>query len=264
MCPPDFPVPLAWAAASNPLNWPEAWITFRQKTGDKEPREVPDRALTPANGRQRSLPSRKAQRDRIRRRGIAAVILLAVPVGAALGLFLWFSRDLPSTDDLMSVRPWVRTVLYDVRNRPIKAFYEEDRVIVPLDEMPAALIDAFIAVEDRQFYRHWGLNLFAIGKALAEDVVARKVVRGASTITQQLARNLFLTQEQTVTRKLKEAILAVRLERHYTKKEILSMYLNQIYFGGGAHGIEAAAQTFFGKSAKDLSVGESTLLAGLP
>ena len=192
------------------------------------------------------------------------MILLAVPIGLALGLFLWFSRNLPSPGDMVAVKPWVRTVLYDIKNRPIKAFYEEDRVIVPLDEMPQNLISAFIAVEDRQFYRHWGLNLFAIGKAVTEDVFARRWVRGASTITQQLARNLFLTQEQTMTRKLKEAILAIRIERHYTKKEILSMYLNQIYFGEGAYGVEAASRRFFGKHVSDLSLAECAMLAGLP
>jgi penicillin-binding protein 1A len=191
-------------------------------------------------------------------------MLLAVPVGLALGLFLWFSRDLPSADALVSVRPWVRTVLYDIKERPITAFYEENRVIVPLDETPPNLVNAFIAVEDRQFFRHWGLNLFAIGKAMLEDVMARRWVRGASTITQQLARNLFLTQDQTVTRKIKEAILAIRIERHYTKKEILSMYLNQIYFGEGAYGVESSARKFFGKPVSDLSLAECAMLAGLP
>ena len=207
---------------------------------------------------------RENSRQTLRRRRIALIVLLAAPVGLALGLILWFSTDLPSTDALVSVKPWEGTVLYDVKNRPIKAFYEEDRAVISLDEMPADLVSAFIAVEDRQFYRHWGLNLLAIAKALSEDVAARKVVRGASTITQQLARNLFLTQEQTLTRKIKEAILAIRIEHHYTKKEILSMYLNQIYFGDGAYGVEAAAHRFFGKGVADLSLAESAMLAGLP
>ena len=197
-------------------------------------------------------------------RWVAVVILLAVPLGALLGLFLWFSTDLPSPDALMSVRPWEGTVIYDIKNRPVKAFYEEDRAVVSLDEMPQDLLDAFIAVEDRQFYRHWGLNFFSIGRALVEDIIARRVVRGASTITQQLARNLFLTLDQTMSRKIKEAILAVRIERHYTKREILSMYLNQIYFGDGAYGVEAAARRFFGKSVADLSLAECAMLAGLP
>ena len=197
-------------------------------------------------------------------KAIAGVLIVCVPLGALLGLFLWFSRDLPSTDALVSVKPWTRTVLYDIHGKPIKAFYEEDRVIVPLDEIPQHLTNAFIATEDRKFYRHWGLNVFAIAKAISEDILARRIVRGASTITQQLARNLFLTQEQTLTRKIKEAILAIRIERHYTKEEILQMYLNQIYFGEGAYGVEAAARRFFGKHVSDLDLAECSLLAGLP
>jgi penicillin-binding protein 1A len=195
---------------------------------------------------------------------IVVVVMACIPVGLMLGLYLWFSQDLPSTDDLVSVRPWTRTVLYDVHGVPIKSFYEQDRVIVALDEIPQNLTDAFIATEDRKFYRHWGLNILAIGKAIFEDVVARSIVRGASTITQQLARNLFLTQEQTITRKIKEAILAIRIERHYTKEEILTMYLNQIYFGDGAYGVEAAARRFFGKPVGELTLAECSILAGLP
>ena len=133
----------------------------------------------------------------MRQHAIAAILIICIPTGLFIGFYSWFSRDLPSTDALVSVKPWTHTVLYDVHGHQIKAFYEEDRVIVPLDEIPQHLTNAFIATEDRQFYRHWGLNIFAIAKALAEDVVARRIVRGASTITQQLARNLFLTQEQT-------------------------------------------------------------------
>jgi penicillin-binding protein 1A len=162
------------------------------------------------------------------------------------------------------VKPWTRTIIYDAHGHPLKAFYEEDRVIVSLDEIPQHLINAFIAIEDRQFYRHWGLNVFAIAKAVTEDVMARRIVRGASTITQQLARNLFLTQEQTLTRKIKEAILAIRIERHYTKEEILTMYLNQIYFGDGAYGVGSAAIKYFGKQISELSLAEASLLAGIP
>lgn len=210
------------------------------------------------------MSQRNSSQPAVHPRWVALIILLAVPLGVILGLFLWFSTDLPSTDAVMSVKPWERTVLYDIQNRPIKAFYEEDRAVVSLDEVPQDLVDAFIAVEDRQFYRHWGLNFFSIGKALVEDILARRVVRGASTITQQLARNLFLTLDQTLPRKIKEAILAVRIERHYTKREILSMYLNQIYFGDGAYGVETASRRFFGKSVSELSLAECAMLAGLP
>ncbi|MGD9141591.1 MAG: PBP1A family penicillin-binding protein [bacterium] len=200
----------------------------------------------------------------MRRKTVAVAIAACFVVVGGIVLYSYFSRDLPSTDDLMDVKPWIRTVLYDINGKPIKSFYEQDRVIVSLDEVPQHVINAFIAVEDRRFYQHWGLNMLAIGKALYEDIVARRIVRGASTITQQLARNLFLTQEQTLTRKIKEAIVAVRIERHYTKDEILQMYLNQIYFGDGAYGVEAAARHLFGKPASDLTLAESALLAGLP
>jgi 1A family penicillin-binding protein len=198
------------------------------------------------------------------KKAYAILVLICIPLGACIGFYSYFSRDLPSTDDLMDVKPWIRTVLYDIKGRPIKSFYEQDRVIVPLDQIPQHLINAFIATEDRSFYRHWGLNLLAIGKALSEDIMARRIVRGASTITQQLARNLFLTQERTLTRKIKEAMVSVKIERHYTKDEILQMYLNQIYFGDGAYGVEAAARRFFGKPASDLTLAESAMLAGLP
>jgi penicillin-binding protein 1A len=194
---------------------------------------------------------------------VIAIVICAIAAGG-LGIYSYFSRDLPSTDDLMDVKPWIRTVLYDINGKPIKSFYEQDRVIVSLDDVPQHLMNAFIAVEDRRFYQHWGLNMLAIGKALYEDIVARRIVRGASTITQQLARNLFLTQEQTLTRKIKEAIVAVRIERHYTKDEILQMYLNQIYFGDGAYGVESAARQLFGKPASGLTLAESAMLAGLP
>lgn len=203
----------------------------------------------------------------MRKHVIAFVIIICIPIGLLLGLYTWFAKDLPSTEDLAAVEPWTRTVLYDIHGHPIKSYYEQDRVIVPLDNIPQHLSNAFIAIEDRQFYRHWGLNVFAIGKALMEDVMARRIVRGASTITQQLARNLFpshLPLEQTFTRKIKEAIVAIRIEHHYTKEEILSMYLNQIYFGEGAYGVEAAARKFFGKPVSDLSLTECSLLAGVP
>jgi penicillin-binding protein 1A len=203
----------------------------------------------------------------MRRHAIALVFIVCIPLGLVLGLYVWYSKDLPSTEDLAAVAPWTRTVLYDVHGHPIKSYYEQDRVIVPLDEIPQHLSNAFIAIEDRQFYRHWGLNVFAIGKALLEDIAARRIVRGASTITQQLARNLFpshLPLEQTFTRKIKEAIVAIRIEQHYTKDEILSMYLNQIYFGDGSYGVEAAARNFFGKPVSDLSLAECSLLAGIP
>ncbi len=201
------------------------------------------------------------------RKGIVLLILVCLPIGSLLGLYFWYARDLPSTDELVKVKPWTRTVLYDINGIPIRSYYEHNRVIVPLDEIPQDLTNAFIAIEDRQFYRHWGLNVFAIAKALMQDILARRIVRGASTITQQLARNLFpkhLPLERTLSRKIKEAIVAIRIERHFTKDEIMQMYLNQIYFGEGAYGVEAASRKFFGKHVSDLSLAECAMLAGIP
>ena len=137
-------------------------------------------------------------------------------------------------------------------------------MIVALDEISPNFVDAIIATEDREFREHWGVDVFAIVRAAMRNVRAGQVVQGASTITQQLARSLFLTTEVSLTRKLKEALLALRIEQTYSKDRILELYLNQIYFGEGAYGVEAAAQNILGKSASELDVSEAAFLAGLP
>jgi penicillin-binding protein 1A len=142
--------------------------------------------------------------------------------------------------------------------------YREKRDPVPLDIIPEYLKSAIITIEDRSFYQHSGVDLKGILRAVVKDVRARKFVEGASTITQQLAKTLFLTSEKSINRKIKEAILSFQIERRYTKEEILELYLNQIYFGSGAYGVESAAQIFFGKSVKDLSLAECALIAGMP
>jgi len=195
------------------------------------------------------------------------VVLGAIVVsgGAVFGAVQYFSRDLPSTARLEMIEPTVKTQVFASDGSPIGAFYVEDRVLVPLKDVPGYMRDAIIAVEDRKFYSHWGVDIFGIARALITNAVThRRRPHGASTITQQLARNLFDMYQVTISRKIKEALLAVRIERAYSKDEILEMYLNQIYFGSGAHGIEAAARVFFGKHARDLTLGEATLLAGIP
>src|SRR5436190_12110656 len=134
---------------------------------------------------------------------------------------------------------------------------------VPLRELPAYLPKAFLAIEDRRFYSHYGVDPFGIARAVAANVLHRGVSQGGSTLTQQLAKNLFLTQERTVMRKLQEVILSVWLERKYSKDELLDLYLNRVYFGSGAYGVEAAAQRYFGKSARNATLQEAALLAGL-
>jgi len=188
---------------------------------------------------------------------LLAVLGLAVVLEVA-------GRDLPSPAHLQAITPATKTRVLDRHGKLIGEFYRENRVLVRLEDTPKDLVDAFIATEDRRFWDHWGMDLAGVGRAVVKNILSFRVREGASTITQQLARNLFLTHEQTFSRKVKEAVLALRIEQSYSKDEILEMYLNQIYFGGGAYGIQAAARGFFGKGVKDLTLGECALLAGLP
>jgi len=175
-----------------------------------------------------------------------------------------YAKELPSLDMLESYKPNLVTRVYAADGALISEFFEEQRILVNLDRIPRHVIDAFIAIEDHRFYEHWGLDLYNIAAAIWANIKAGHIVRGASTITQQLARDLFLTRDISLERKIKEALLAIKIERHYTKNEILNFYLNQIYFGHGSYGIEAASRRFFGKSAADLNIAEAALLAGLP
>ena len=134
---------------------------------------------------------------------------------------------------------------------------------VALKDLPPYLPKAFIAIEDRRFYSHYGVDPVGIARAAVANVLHRGVSQGGSTLTQQLAKNLFLTQERTMARKLQEVELALWLERKHSKNEILELYLNRVYFGSGAYGVEAAAQRYFGKSAKNVTVAEAAMLAGL-
>ncbi|MGM0838707.1 MAG: transglycosylase domain-containing protein [Bacillota bacterium] len=156
------------------------------------------------------------------------------------------------------------TTLVDEEGKPITKLFFEDREIVTLDRIPEHVQHAFVAVEDQRFYEHRGIDVRAIGRAVYRDVVTRSKAEGGSTLTQQLAKNIFLTNEKSWLRKTKEAVIAINLERRYTKGEILEMYLNQIYFGHGAYGVEAASKFYFNKSAKDLSVDQGAMLAALP
>ncbi|MBA2879967.1 penicillin-binding protein 1A [Desulfosalsimonas propionicica] len=197
-----------------------------------------------------------------------AVILLLIcgvmSVFAAAGTYIYFSRDLPKISSLEDYQPSVVTTFYSEDDRKIAEFYKQRRIVVKLSEMPKHLIQAFVATEDARFYEHEGIDLYSIMRAFFKNLEAGTIVQGGSTITQQVAKSFFLTPERSYTRKLKEAILAYRIDRHFTKDEILFLYLNQIYLGHGAYGVEAAAQNYFAKSAEELTIGESAMLAGLP
>ena len=139
----------------------------------------------------------------------------------------------------------------------------KNRALADINEIPHYVVDALISTEDKKFYSHWGIDPIRILSAMAIDIIHLRPKEGASTITQQLARNLYLSQEVTLTRKVREAITAVQIERTYTKQEILAMYLNDVYFGRGAYGIESAAQLYFDESSSDLTLPQAALLVGM-
>lgn len=172
-------------------------------------------------------------------------------------------HGLPSLEELENPRPELATRVLSADGQVIDQFYLKNRSPVKLKELPHYVVQALIATEDKKFYSHWGIDPVRIVKALIIDIVHMRVVEGASTITQQLARNLYLNQNITLTRKIREAITAIQIERTYTKREILSMYLNDVYFGRGAYGIESAAQLYFDEPASQLTLPQTAVLIGL-
>ena len=190
--------------------------------------------------------------------------LTAVLIGGAAGFLAFSVWDLPEVRTLEEYKPSITSRVYSDDNKLLAEFFLENRTPVSLADVPPLLINALIATEDTRFYSHHGIDPRGIVRAFIRNIRAHKVLEGGSTLTQQLAKVLFLTPERSYTRKLKEMALALRIEQRYTKQEILSLYLNQIYFGSGAYGVESAAQVYFGKSVKELGLSECALLAGLP
>lgn len=186
------------------------------------------------------------------------VIIVGLLMGGVLGLII--GCNIPTEPP----PPKAATILYDVKEKEVARLFQENRIPVTLDRIPQTMKDAIIAVEDREFYKHRGINFRSIARAILVDIRERDFRQGASTITQQLARNALLTQKKTITRKLKEVFIAFNLERNLTKDEILEKYLNQIYFGHGAWGVETASQVYFNKHIWELKLEQFALLAGLP
>lgn len=195
---------------------------------------------------------------------IFLVVLCGMILGIPGGILIAITRDLPEIRSLESYKPSSVTRIYSADHTLLSELFLEKRDPLPLHRIPRHLIQAILSIEDKSFYQHSGVDLKGIVRAIYKDLHARKLVEGASTLTQQLAKTLFLTSEKTLVRKLKEAILAFQLERRYTKDEILELYLNQIYFGSGAYGVNAAARTFFNKPVEQLTLAEAALIAGMP
>jgi penicillin-binding protein 1A len=188
------------------------------------------------------------------------VILLAVLFSAYI---VYLAVGLPSLQQLENPTPELATKVYSYDGELLGQFYIKQRAYTPIDSIPKNLINALIATEDRKFYRHWGIDLDRVLKAMVKNILSFRIREGASTITQQLARNLYLSQELSITRKIREAITAIQIERTYTKEEILEMYLNIAYFGMSAYGVESASFVYFGKSPSELTLAECALLVGM-
>jgi len=192
------------------------------------------------------------------------VLLGGISAGVLVGAFMAFTHDLPQIRKLETFRPHAVTRVYSADKALLAELFLEKRDPVSLKNIPHYLTAALIATEDRKFYHHSGVDIKGIARAIIKDIRAGGFVEGASTITQQLAKTLFLTPRKTIVRKIKEAILAFQLERRYTKDEILELYLNQVYFGSGAYGVQSAAKIFFAKPVQDLNLIECALIAGMP
>ena len=188
------------------------------------------------------------------------LLVIVVPVG----VYLYFAKSLPRVDTLADYRPPIITRVFSDEGAVIAELFEERRIVVPVSRMPQQLIQAFVAAEDSNFFKHKGIDIASIIRAALRNIEAGGIVQGGSTITQQVAKSLLLTPERKFKRKFKEAILAYRMEKRLAKEEILYLYLNQIYLGHGAHGVQAAAENYFAKDVENLTLAECSMLAGLP
>src|SRR5579872_342032 len=196
--------------------------------------------------------------------GFLLLSVVAAGVGATVGLLLVYSTDLPQIGELEHYRPSSITELYDDQGREIGSFALQRRVIVGYDDIPRLLREAVISIEDKDFERHWGVDVWRIFGAAYRDFRSGGRVQGASTLTMQLSRNLFLSADKNYGRKIQEVMLAIQIERRFTKQQIFTMYANQIFLGHGVYGFEAGSEFYFSKHARDLTLEEAALLAGLP
>ncbi len=190
-------------------------------------------------------------------------ITSAVAILCASLLMRKILSDIPSVDKLDEYTPSLTTYIYDINNQVIKEYSVEKRAILPLNKIPVDMQNAVIAMEDQNFFRHWGVSPRGIVRALLRDVLHRRSAQGGSTLTQQLSKLIFLKPEKTIGRKIKEMVLALQIERNFSKPEILALYLNQIYFGNGVYGVQSAARLYFGKDVSEMTLGECALLTGL-
>lgn len=215
-----------------------------------------------------TLSEKRSKREKKIRRWeiitLSMILLAALFGGLFMGFIISEVKNKTALKKLIAYQPKVPTRLYDIHGELISELFREKRELVKFDEIPHHVINAFLAVEDNNFYNHFGIDFIAILRAAVKNLAAMRVVEGGSTLTQQLAKGLFTEGEKTLLRKATEAVYALQIEKEYSKQEILEMYLNQIYFGHGAYGIKSAARFYFDKEVQDLNVVESAILAALP
>ena len=233
-----------------------------------EDRPAPNADSSKPAAKPRRRRTQKARRSRGKRSFIARFAYWSLVAGlwlaiSGVGVVAWVGAHLPPIQSLEIPKRPPSIQIVDLQGRALARRGDLAGAPVPLKEMPSYVPKAFVAIEDRRFHEHSGIDPFGIGRAAFANIMHRGVAQGGSTITQQLAKNLFLTQERTITRKLQEALLALWLERKFSKTQILELYLNRVYFGSGAYGIEQASQHYFGKSARNITLAEAALLAGV-
>lgn len=199
-----------------------------------------------------------------RRAAFLLLLSTSAVFGVMAGLLLMYAIDLPQMTELEHYRPSTTTELYDVHGKVFGSFASERRVVVPYSEIPPVLREAIVSIEDKNFFQNGGVNFVRVAGAAYEDYRSHGKAQGASTLTMQLARNLFLSSEKTYGRKLQEMFLTLQIERHFTKDQIFGLYANQIYLGRGTYGFEAGSEYYFSKHLRQLSLPEAALLAGLP
>ncbi len=215
---------------------------------------------------EKSTPSKKTAKKRMNGKSwlLLLSIVILIGLGSVIGVLAFVATDLPAWNEQQLTGFDATLLLDDTGNVYSRLHAEEDRTAITLDKVPEQLVQAFVATEDQDFYQHHGVNFKGIARAVLSNIQSRDLTgQGASTITQQLARNAFLTMDKTWQRKVKEILLAFKLESIYSKDEIMELYLNKIYFGAGAYGVQTAANNYFGKDVNDLTLAESALLAGL-
>jgi len=244
---------------------PSSARRVKTRSASAKPKKAKSSGKTRKTAKKSGVPGKRKSRLK-KALKVIGYVFLALAIFIA-GVFLWFAKDLPSSEEILSGRLVDQaTQIYDRTGEHLlyEIHGDENRIMVDMEELPEYIPQATIAIEDDAFYRHPGFDVAGITRAVFKNVTGQRYAQGGSTITQQLIKNTMLTPEKTITRKLKELVLSVELEMKLTKDEILGLYLNAIPYGSTAYGVEAASQTYFDKSARDLSLAEAAMLAGLP